>query len=147
MKTIDVINHLKKKLDEGYEHTSTDILGGFYMGLSKTPLHEKEDNLVYVTVLNPNLDEDEKKFEDWVEGEDYAHIKCKVLSTRIKMSDMEFTDLYECVFDVKPVEKLPEWYNELNKEFDFRDVNILDINRRLQDLEIRIQGTMTMFRS
>ena len=156
MKTIDLINHLNQELNEGYEHVSTDNLGGFYLGLSKTPFYENEGNLVYVTVLNPNLDEDEKDFEDWVEGKDYAHIKCKVLSTRIRMVDEKLSELYECVFDVEPVEKLPKWYvrdEENNYLFfddettDFKGVNILDINRRLGSLEIQIQGQMKMFRS
>lgn len=155
MKTIDLINHLNQKLNEGYEHVSTDSLGGFNMSLSKTSFHENEDNLVYVTVLNPNLDEDEKDFEDWVEGKDYAHIKCKVLSTRIRMADSKLSELYECVFDVEPVEKLPEWYvvDEEDDQFfddettDFRGVDILDINRRLGSLEIQIQGQWKMFRS
>ena len=148
MKTIDLVNHLKQKLNEGYEHVSTDSLGGFYMSLSKTPLHQDEGNLVYVTVSNPNLDEDEKDFEDWVEGKDYAHIKCKVVSTRIRMFDMKLSDSYECVFDVEPVEKLPEWYvrdeeDDLcfgDEKTDFTGVNILDINRRLRGREIRILG-------
>ena len=156
MKTIDVINHLNQKLNEGYEHVATDNLGGFYMGLSKTPFYENERNLVYVTVLNPNLDEDEKDFDDWVEGKDFAHIKCKVLSTRIRMIEEKLSDSYECVFDVEPVEKLPEWYvrdEESNYLFfddettDFKGVDILDINRRLGSLEIRIQGQNKMFRS
>ena len=148
MKTIDLVNHLKQKLNEGYEHVSTDSLGGFYMSLSKTPLHQDEGNLVYVTVSNPNLDEDEKDFEDWVEGKDYAHIKCKVVSTRIRMFDMKLSDSYECVFNVEPVEKLPEWYvrdeeDDLcfgDETTDFTGVNILDINRRLRGCEIRILG-------
>lgn len=155
MKTIDVINSLKKKLKEGYEYVSTDNLGGFFMNLSKTSMHEDQDNLVYVTILNPNLDEDEKDFDDWVEGKDYAHVKCKVLSTRIELTDMKFSDLYECVFDVEPVEELPEWYVKDEDEdlifddekTDFRGVDILDINRRLGGLEIKIQGSWKMFRS
>lgn len=139
MRTIELIKRLQKSLEEGFEYVSTDGLGGFSLTTSKTSFHENEENLVYVTIFNPSVEDDNRDFEDLVEGEDYAHIKCKVLSTNIRKSDMEFIDLYECFFNVNPVGELPEWYVGYYEE-DFKGIPILNINRRMQKLNIQLSG-------
>lgn len=138
MRTIELIKRLQKSLEEGFEYVSTDGLGGFSLTTSKTSFHENEENLVYVTIFNPSVEDDNRDFEDLVEGEDYAHIKCKVLSTTIQKFDENLSDSLECLFDVEPVEKLPEWY--VPDEEDFNDIDILDINRKLKTLKIEYPG-------
>ena len=138
MKITELIEQLQNSLEEGFEYVSTDGMGGCSWTTSKTSLHNFEENLVYVTIFNQSVHDEDKDFEDLVEGKDFAHIKCKVLSTNIQKFDEDLSDMLECLFDVEPVEKLPEWY--VSNEEDFNDIDILDINRKLQTLKIEIQG-------
>lgn len=150
MKIADVIKELNIALEDGLEYVSTDSLGGFNLIYSEYELNESDENHVYVTILHPELEKSGKDITIEGEGKDYAHIKCKVIATRIRYHDEPISDDYECVFDVEPVEELPEWYvgneNEIHGYYDedysggFRGVRIYDINRRLGTYILEIRG-------
>ena len=113
----DAIKQLKDLENKGYEFVSTDTLGNFHLILTNAPEPEL-DNYYYMALFK---DEGVGEDSQSVEGRDYEVIQVEILEQRIGKTD---NGVLACFCKVKPVGKLPEWFDESDYNFAFDNVNI-----------------------
>lgn len=119
MKITDLITELENQIERGYKYISTDELGFTSTKFSTKEIEGIGDEY-YIVLLSEKMNSDNPP-KNPKEGKDYSYIKCKVLHHSFE-KDKE--GRLDCVFSLKPIDKLPSWYNLEYGSDDFNDVSI-----------------------
>lgn len=124
-----IIKILEDEIKKGYNHIYFDRFNT--LNYYATPDDDEVDDEYYITLKwYDDYDPPEKLIKD----EHYSNIKCKVVSHWIE-EDETFGTL-EHWFSLKPISKLPEWFDEKDTHLYFEQVHISELCKHEEYLPI-----------